>query len=63
MVRVPEGEMESQTGSPLDSDTLTVMRVDRVSVTMRVACMGVVLPAVAVNENEVGERVGGLPPS
>ena len=63
MTRLPEGETESHVRSPLVPDALTEKLTLRAALTARYAWTDVVLPAVAANENEVGEMVRALPPS
>ncbi len=63
VVRLPEGETESQVRPPLVPEALTPILTVLVAVTDNDPRMDLVLPAVAVNENEVGERVRELPPS
>jgi hypothetical protein len=63
VLRDPEGETESQLRPPLVPDALTEISIVLVSVIVRKLLTGVVLPAVAVNENDVGERVSPPPPS
>jgi len=63
VVKVPEGETESQPDVPLDMDALTEIRLALDAETASDARDREVLPAVEVSEMEEGERVRGLPPS
>lgn len=55
VVRVPEGETESQVIPPVDPDALTENRIDLYAETEIDCCWIAVLPAVTVNDSEVGE--------
>ena len=57
MVRVPEGETDSQVRPPLWPDALTENRVRLPALTAREFLRVVELPAVAENDNEAGETV------
>lgn len=62
VLRVPDGETESQVIPPLDPEALTENLTVLEAVTETDCCWIVVLPAVAVNDNDVGENEKVVPP-
>jgi hypothetical protein len=63
VVRVPEGDTESQIKPPLAPEALTEIRTAVESVTESDLWMIVALPAAAAKDSEVGEIVRGFHPS